>query len=71
MSEKEDDVDDGYESGPYCHHWSDPADCTEPCATCGHTCAAHGGEWNEACRKTDCECVAFVETPEPPSSGGE
>lgn len=51
-----------YDSGPFCRHWHDPADCEELCATCGHRCAQHGfGDGSDtAC--SECECVSWGET---------
>ena len=51
--EDEDDV--GYESGPFCHHWSDPGDCDAVCA-CGHKCREHGRYGNEECEVDGCAC---------------
>jgi hypothetical protein len=45
-----------WDSGPFCPHWSDPADCDALCA-CGHKCGRHhqGG----ACGEGDCPCEEF------------
>ena len=40
-----------YESGPFCRHWSDPADCDQLCV-CGHKCCQHRGD---ECQECDCE----------------
>ena len=62
------------ESGPFCRHWGDPADCDEKCATCGHECCEHDqsgdGEPSECNHFTnneetnepiDCECENYTE----------
>lgn len=57
------DEDDGfcdYDSGPFCKHWSDPSDCDELCATCGHMCCRHGYS-TEECYVDDCKCEQFVD----------
>lgn len=52
----EEEQETEYDTGPFCIHWSDPADCEEICATCKHWCRAHGlGECNEG----GCKCVKF------------
>ena len=49
---------ENYESGPFCRHWSHPADCDQIC-TCGHGCAEHGhGE----CGNDECTCEEFKDT---------
>lgn len=45
------------DSGPYCKHWSD-FECSEVCANCGHSCAAHSGGF-DACQ--ECDCKEFVD----------
>ncbi len=57
-----DEIED-YESGPFCRHWGDPADCDEPCARCGHRCSDH--PYDGCCDEDDCSCPDFVEPPEP------
>jgi hypothetical protein len=49
------DGDTEYESGPFCRHWSDPADCDEVCARCGHPCRQHCGD-DGSCDETGCTC---------------
>ena len=58
----DDNVDD---SGPFCRHWSHPADCDEPCATCGHLCCQHTESGCAAADESACVCAcgSFV-TPE-------
>lgn len=65
--------DDPYESGPFCRHYSDPSDCQETCAHCGHRCKWHDpdcsysefvlidGVWRH---ENHCDCLAWVEPPE-------
>ena len=48
-----------YDSGPFCRHWSDPLDCEEVCARCGHTCGSH---YYDSCDK--CDCSEWLEQPE-------
>lgn len=45
------------DSGPFCQHWSDPADCTKKCAACSHECREHGGYDPRECR--ECLCPSF------------
>ena len=60
----DDDVfdDDGeresYDSGPFCQHWGDPADCDHLC-TCGHECCRHWAD--EGCQVDGCSCESFVD----------
>jgi hypothetical protein len=61
MSEDTQDWSD-YETGPFCRHWGDPADCAIECATCGHKCTQHGamdGMWE--CNEYDCACEEWKE----------
>ncbi len=52
-----------YDSGPFCRHWSDPIDCAELCAKCGHSCAKHSyGDGDTDCFEDDCDCQEWVET---------
>jgi len=43
------------DSGPYCIHWNDPADCEAMCV-CGHMCCQHE---NDKCNL--CSCKKFKE----------
>ena len=53
---------ENYESGPFCRHWSDPADCDIKCAKCGHDCCHHGyGDGDLAC--SDCDDCTEWEDP--------
>lgn len=56
MSDENDWSD--YESGPFCRHWGDPADCDIPCGRCGHRCSQHGGG---SCIVDECACDEFVD----------
>jgi len=47
-----------YQTGPFCRHWSDPADCNIECAACGHRCCRHDIDDNDC---MDCGCKAWVE----------
>jgi hypothetical protein len=57
------------ESGPYCRHYRDPADCDITCVRCGHPCCLHeqpDGDGDGACRgephaDDECPCEAWVE----------
>lgn len=54
-----------YESGPFCRHWSDPADCDKMCAGCGHGCTSHYfGDGESACADSACDCAGWVEPTE-------
>jgi hypothetical protein len=56
------DVDwENYETGPFCRHWSDPADCDIKCATCGHDCHRHEFEKPGECFEDGCECKEWKE----------
>jgi hypothetical protein len=44
-----------YDSGPYCVHWSDPADCDKMCK-CGHKCSQH--DFSD-CLVENCNCDEF------------
>lgn len=62
----EDDADDpGYESGPFCVHWSELGNCTETCFACKHPCHGHGG-----CRGGERECACEETVAEPEEGGG-
>ena len=52
MAKREDDPWAGYESGPFCQHWGDPADCDRECQ-CGHECCQHG--YSAGCSVCGCE----------------
>lgn len=41
------------ESGPFCPHWDDPADCTEACIKCKHQCRRH---LLDGCDEDGCGC---------------
>lgn len=49
-------VSDDYESGPFCRHWSDPADCDEQCANCEHICREHEFEYPGECAGDNGNC---------------
>lgn len=61
---KDEEEDDGYESGPFCRHWSDPNDCDEKCKRCGHSCCQHGYSSDESCNEDGCTCEGWVEDEE-------
>lgn len=52
----------GYESGPFCRHWSDPGDCDRLCE-CGHRCHSHWRHDGE-CSVDGCKCIDFVDKQE-------
>lgn len=64
MSEEDDFIENDstdnyldYESGPFCRHFSDPADCEKKCVGCGHECQDHNySDGNYSCCLCDCEC---------------
>lgn len=58
--------DDEYDSGPFCRHWSDPADCDEKCADCGHDCTGHAwGDGDTYCLDASCKCEEWKESDGP------
>lgn len=48
--------DEGYETGPFCRHYSDPSDCELNCVTCGHRCTDHDIADGDCFR---CECKLY------------
>ena len=60
---EENDDDLEYESGPFCMHFGDPADCDELCV-CGHQCHEHS-YWDDdhGCEVEGCSCTKFVDKP--------
>ena len=48
-----DDVE--YDSGPFCRHWHDPADCDVKCVRCGHACMEHSFDEPYYCDECDCK----------------
>jgi hypothetical protein len=62
-SEPPDEEEQDYDTGPFCRHWSHPADCDEPCATqdCGHSCTLH---MHGACAEECCPCTEYTEKEE-------
>ncbi len=52
---------ENYESGPFCRHGSDPADCEIRCLTCGHRCSIH--DWNQPGECLECNCAEWLEEP--------
>lgn len=56
MTEEEGDRE--YDSGPFCRHFSDPSDCSEPCVMCGHPCREHPSDGG--CSGETCLCPAFM-----------
>lgn len=56
-------VDDDHEveSGPFCRHYGDPADCDHECQICGHTCSQHVQDDFGYCRVDECECQEWRE----------
>ena len=61
MNDEEEDCEEAWESGPFCVHWGDPADCNIECAECGHDCYQHG---TSKCQAKDCNCSNFREKDE-------
>lgn len=60
----EDDDWSGYETGPFCRHWSDPSDCELNCV-CGHRCAEH--DFSEPAACMECPCAEYEQKCEHPS----
>lgn len=50
------------DSGPFCRHFNDPADCDEKC-TCGHSCSSHPFG-NECHDDEGCSCLGYEERDE-------
>ncbi len=65
VSDEADDRDPP-DSGPFCQHFGDPADCHERCATCGHLCCQHDYYAPHECEADDCVCAAFEDEDEKP-----
>lgn len=60
----EDDYVDEYDSGPFCRHWSDPADCKELCGRCGHGCIEHAyDDGDRSCNVEGCPCKEWSDGP--------
>ena len=59
---------ENYQTGPFCRHWSDPSDCDEVCATCGHKCTEHDFEAPGECMVDGCKCKAFADKNETPNA---
>lgn len=63
METENDSIWDDYDSGPFCRHFSDPADCEEVCKRCGHKCHEHGSgvDDGEPCFHDECSCTGWVD----------
>jgi hypothetical protein len=49
-----------WDTGPFCIHYSDPCDCEEKCAACGHECRQHAGGYpGMGCSVENCNCEEF------------
>lgn len=55
------DCGDDDASGPFCRHWSDPADCVMACARCGHLCCEHDVSSPGECLEAGCTCERWSE----------
>jgi hypothetical protein len=57
---------EGFETGPFCRHWSDPSECERKCLTCGHACCKHGfGDGSDPeCFEDGCQCQLWTEAEE-------
>jgi len=51
---------ENHESGPFCRHWGDPADCDVLCKKCGHRCVDHDFSRPSECNECD-ECTGWEE----------
>lgn len=71
MSEEESFGDPGFESGPFCRHWSDPVDCEEcrELCSCGHEARDHGESDGDPCGERACPCGGFSALPPPGAPG--
>jgi hypothetical protein len=54
----QDDIDYDYDSGPFCRHWRDPADCNLLCKVCRHFCWQHSWYVNN-CNVEGCSCEEY------------
>jgi hypothetical protein len=63
------DVEEEYNSGPFCPHWSQLGECDDICAACGHKCRRHDhsddGDDCSECRETGAECTRFTDKETP------
>ena len=65
----EDEVEDSledYQTGPFCRHWYDPADCpicAAGCANCGHSGIVHDFEAPGECFECD-DCPGWQDKEE-------
>jgi|GEM_PF-5544248 len=65
---EEDDSED-WQSGPFCRHWSDPADCElcrAGCANCGHGGEVHALGSEALCEEDGCQCPGWQDQELPP-----
>jgi hypothetical protein len=53
-----------YDSGPFCRHFSDPADCTLNCKECDHRCVDHPFDGGECLYSDECGCSHYVDPEE-------
>lgn len=50
------------DTGPYCRHFRDPADCDEKCLRCNHECHEHEQNGlDDKCNHDGCECPDWKE----------
>lgn len=50
-----------WNTGPFCRHWGDPADCDILC-TCKHPCKIHDlDDDSSECNEEGCGCKKFEE----------
>lgn len=69
MSDDQKDTEDAwedYETGPFCRHYGDPADCALVCAACGHECWQHPQveretDYRAGCTECSCSCLGWKE----------
>ncbi len=58
------DNGDEFDSGPFCRHWGDPADCDHECANCRHPCCHHYQTDDGECHIDGCACAKFADAEE-------
>lgn len=60
------DIDENFQTGVFCRHWSVDGDCKELCANCGHRCPQHD---DDCCRMDGCDCGEWKDEHDEAKSG--
>ena len=56
--------EEDYDTGPFCRHYADPADCDIKCLRCNHECHEHDQDvvsGDGKCNHDSCECHDWLE----------